>query len=69
MYIPPFNEYAEFALGFLIGWFLMDLARKVYRYVKLLWLRRNLKRDLKNLEQLTARFKEEIAKMDDSNKT
>jgi uncharacterized membrane protein YciS (DUF1049 family) len=66
MYIPPFSEYAEFALGFFIGWLLMDLARNVYRYVKLLWIRYCLKRNLKALEEDIARYR---AKEKDSNKT
>ena len=67
MYIPPLSEYAAFTLGFLIGWLLMDLARFMFSYAKLLWIRHCLKRNLKALEEDIARFREAVEK-DNSNK-
>ena len=34
MHIPPLGEYVEFALGFLIGWLVMDLARYVWQRLR-----------------------------------
>jgi hypothetical protein len=31
MYIPPLGEYLGVALGFLIGWLLVDIVRYVWR--------------------------------------